>query len=164
MRQKLSLCLDNAGPTQYFYNKKSPSVTFLLAWQVPEKCIISGSRLVKFELISPWKCWNKLFPLKCIFQKSNPISVCLLDKATHRRKNEPNRFLTVSATFSIIRDFYWHLLLSGFNNSISRGWERKSATGRFATGRCGRLPERFLLLVNMNENFVNLKLHPWLFF
>ena len=38
-------------------------------------------------------------------------------------------------------------VLNGFNNSISRGWERKLATGRFATGRCGRLPERLLLLL-----------------
>ena len=31
-------------------------------------------------------------------------------------------------------------VFSGFNNSISRGWERKSATGRFAMGRSDHLP------------------------
>ena len=29
-------------------------------------------------------------------------------------------------------------VFSGFGNSISRGWERKSATGKFATGPFGR--------------------------
>ena len=43
------------------------------------------------------------------------------------------------------------------NDSISRGWERKSTTGRFATDRFGCVPERFLLSVRKKpatENFM----------
>ena len=48
-------------------------------------------------------------------------------------------------------------VFSGFDNSISCGWERKSTTGRFITGQFFRLSEIFLLSVrtdSMNENSV----------
>ena len=57
-------------------------------------------------------------------------------------------------------------VFGGFGNGISRGWERKSTSGRFARGCFGRLPGRFLLSVrtkSMNENFANWKLRPLLF-
>ena len=55
MRQKLSLCSDKASLNLHFYSWKSPSVRFLFVWQLPKKCIISGSRSVKFEQLTPRK-------------------------------------------------------------------------------------------------------------
>ena len=49
-------------------------------------------------------------------------------------------------------------VFSGLNNSISRGRERKSATGRFAIWPICRLPKIFLLSVrtkSLNDNFAN---------
>ena len=57
-------------------------------------------------------------------------------------------------------------VFNGFAVDIFRGWEWKSTTGRFATDRFGRLPERLLLSVrtkSINENYVNWKLRPLLF-
>ena len=34
-------------------------------------------------------------------------------------------------------------VVSGFGNSISRGWEQKSATGKFSTGPFGRYLKDF---------------------
>ena len=48
-------------------------------------------------------------------------------------------------------------VFSGFDNSISCGWERKSTTGRFVTSQFFRWSEIFLLSVrtnSMNENFL----------
>ena len=42
-------------------------------------------------------------------------------------------------------------VFSGFSNGISRGWERKSTTGRFAIADYGRLPEWFLPPVRTNS-------------
>ena len=53
-------------------------------------------------------------------------------------------------------------VFSGFSNGISRGYERKSTTGRFAIADYGRLPEWFLPPVRTNL-FCILKIRPIVF-
>ena len=59
-----------------------------------------------------------------------------------------------------------NFVFSGFGNCISRGWERKSTTGRFSTGRLWLCTWKISLSVrtkSITENFVNWRLRPLLF-
>ena len=68
-----------------------------------------------------------------------------------REENQNTKWKTESYVFS------------GFGNGISRDWERKSTTGRFATGQFWPFTRMIFLSVRTNsitENFVYWKLGP----
>ena len=101
----------------------------------------------------------------CLSEFSRIIAAKTLKKAVSLTNNDVQTFLEgVEVQYSKRKTE--SCVFSGFGVSISDGWEWKSTTGRFASGRFGRLPERLLLSVrtkSINENFVNWKLRPLLF-